>query len=86
MPKCFQSFRHPDVIYISKTAEQISSHLMKNSNGKKSSYISNDSEQHVRLISCVKVMDLRFPFWKPAPGNSNPSFVRIQELNANLVG
>ena len=30
-------------------------------------------------------MDLSFPVWKPAPSNDNPSRVRIQESNANLV-
>ena len=37
-------------------------------------------------FSQVKVMDLRFPIWKPAPGNDGPSRVRIQGSNANLVG
>ena len=30
-------------------------------------------------------MDLRFPIWKPAPSNDDPSRVRIQESIANLV-
>ena len=27
-------------------------------------------------------MDLRFPIWEPAPGNGDPSHVRVQESNA----
>ena len=30
-------------------------------------------------------MDLRFPIWKPAPSNDDPSHVRILESNSNLV-
>ena len=30
-------------------------------------------------------MDVRLPVWKPAPSNGDPSRVRIQESNANLV-
>ena len=30
-------------------------------------------------------MDLRFPIRKPAPSNDDPSHVRIQESNANLL-
>ena len=29
-------------------------------------------------------MDLRFPIWKPAPSNDDPSRIRMQESNANL--
>ena len=28
---------------------------------------------------------LMFPIWKPAPGNDDPSRVRIKESNANLA-
>ena len=38
------------------------------------------------LFSLVKVMNLRFPIWKPAPGNDGPSCIRIQGSNPNLVG
>ena len=37
------------------------------------------------LHTQVKVMELRFPIWKPALGNGGPSRVRIQGLYSNLV-
>ena len=39
----------------------------------------------IHLCSQVKLMDPRFPIWKPALGNDGPSRVRIQGSNANLV-
>ena len=30
-------------------------------------------------------MDLRFPIWKPAPSNDDPSRVRIQESNSTRL-
>ena len=34
----------------------------------------------------LKVMDVRFPIWKPAPGNDGPPRVRIQGSTPTLVG
>ena len=36
-------------------------------------------------IPMVEVVDLSFPIWKPAHSIDDPSRVRIQEPNANLV-
>ena len=45
-----------------------------------------DSRFNTRQLGKELAMDLRFPIWKPAPGNDGPSRVRIRRSNPNLVG
>ena len=41
---------------------------------------------HVQCISLRKKWwYLRFPLWKPAPGNNGPSCMRVKESNAKVV-
>ena len=48
-------------------------------------HLRNSIPNTLIYFSWIKVMDLRFPIWEPAPGNAGPSRVRIQESNVNLV-
>ena len=43
------------------------------------------SLSQINTFQFGKRMDISFPIWKPAPSIDDPSRVRIQESNANLV-